>query len=500
MFRRILNLLTAAAISLVMASAARAAVFIPTRTTDSADGSCTLLDCSLREAILAANQSPGDDVILLHKGVYPLTISGNEDLGATGDLDVLGNLILLGDGAAGTIIEGGSIDRIFQIPGGVTFEIRDVTLRNGSAAGNGGAILNAGNLTILRGILSNNASAAGPAGTGFGGAIYSNGSNASLTVTDSSIVNNSSQSGGGGLAAGATLNLANVTLSGNSAGAGFGGGLYLFGSIRATINNITVAENNAFRAGGLFVESNPFLGLAPVISNSIIAGNVAPDQPDCQGAIDSRYNLIGTADATCNGPSAANHDIVGTTPPIVVKLGPLQSAGGPTPTRPLGPGSPAIDAGNPAVPGSGGRACEATDQRGAARPGTGSSRCDMGAYEVTSACVAGGPALCLSGNRFQVTATWRTTTGFAGSAQGVELTPDSGYFWFFDPSNVELTVKVLNACTFNNKYWVFLSGLTDVQVNITVTDTQTGATRTYANPLGQTFKTVLDTSAFGTCP
>jgi CSLREA domain-containing protein len=505
MIRRFFSPLIATAVSLAVslagASAAQAAVFIPNKTTDSADGACTPQDCSLREAIIAANQSPGDDVILLHAGTYNLTLPGTaEGFGGTGDLDVLGNLVLVGDGAPDTIVDGGGLDRIFQVPPGVTVEIRDVTLRNGRAPGVGGAICNEGTLTIVRSVLTGNSSVAGPDGPGFGGALYSNGSNASLTVIESTLANNVSQSGGGGLAAGGTLSLANVTISDNHADADMGGGLYVFGTAHATINNITVAGNTALNGGGLFVESNPFIGLAPKISNSIIAGNTATHQPDCLGAVDSGYNLIGIADATCIGPSAANHDIVSSSLPP--KLGPLQLAGGPTPTRPLGPGSPAIDHGNPAAPGSGGRACEATDQRGVARPGTGTGTptCDIGAYEVTDACVDGGGVLCLSGNRFRVTADWKTGAGATGSAQGVELTPDSGYFWFFDPSNVELTVKVLNACTFNNKYWVFISGLTNVQVNITVTDTKNGTTKLYTNPQGQTFKTILDTSAFGTCP
>ena len=60
---------------------------------------------------------------------------------------------------------------------------------------------------------------------------------------------------------------------------------------------------------------------------------------------------------------------------------------------------------------------------------------------MTTACVAGGNTLCLGGGRFQVTATWQTSTA-TGSGTAVTLTPDSGYFWFFDPANVEVTVKV----------------------------------------------------------
>jgi CSLREA domain-containing protein len=505
MMRRILRVFTTAAISLAVwaaASAVQAAVFIPTKTTDSAGGACTPQDCSLREAILAANQNPGDDVILLHAGTYTLTIPGTgEDLGATGDLDVQGNLVLLGDGAVSTIIDGGGLDRIFQVPDGVTVEIRDVTLRNGKAPGLGGAIFNAGTLTLLRSIVTGNASVAGPEGPGFGGGLYSNGNHASLTVTQSAIANNSSLRGGGGLAAGGAVNLANVTVSNNHADADFGGGLYIYGTAHATVNNVTVVENSALRGGGLLVENNAFIGIAPVISNSIIAGNIAGSQPDCWGPVDSSYNYIGSADSACLGPSAANHDQVNSSIPI--KIGGLQFVGGPTPVRPLGPGSPALDNGNPAAPGSGGRACEATDQRGAARPGirnTGTPLCDIGAYEATSACVAGGSILCLSANRFLVTAAWKTAAGLTGSAQGVELTPDSGYFWFFSPSNVELTLKVLNACSLNNRFWVFLSGLTDVEVTVTVTDTRTGTVKIYTNPQGQTFKTVLDTGAFGTCP
>ncbi len=480
-------------------SAAGAAVFIPTKTADTADGACTAADCSLREAVLAANAHAGDDVILLHAGIYVLTIAGNEDLGAAGDLDILDGLTLLGDGAASTIVDGNGIDRIFHVPGGITAEIRDVTLRNGRVSGNGGAIRNAGELTILRSVLSGNASVAGAAGAGFGGAIMTDGPGSSLTATDSTLASNTAQGGGGAIALSDEVTLANVTITGNRSTEDLGGGLYVFSDARATVNNATLASNTAaLNGGGIFAESAAFIGFVTKINNSVLAGNTAPSGPDCFGSIDSGYNLIGN-DAGCRGPSVAKHDIVGTpVSPIDAKLGPLAENGGPTPTRALLAGSPALDLGNPATPGSGGGACEATDQRGAARPGA--IRCDIGAFEATAECVAGGSTLCLNGGRFKVTANWQTGTT-NGPAQGFTLTDESGYFYFFSPGNVEVTVKILNACTLSPpRFWVFASGMTDVRVDLIVTDTRTGTTKTYTNPQGRTFRTILDTNAFATCP
>lgn len=120
--------------------------------------------------------------------------------------------------------------------------------------------------------------------------------------------------------------------------------------------------------------------------------------------------------------------------------------------------------------------------------------------ESSSTCVDTDIALCLNGNRFKVEATWSTPTGNqSGQAKVVKLTQDSGYLWFFNASNVEATVKVLNACNPFNAHWVFASGLTNVQVVLKVTDTQTGRTRTYTNPNGTAFLPIQDTQAF-TCP
>jgi hypothetical protein len=114
-------------------------------------------------------------------------------------------------------------------------------------------------------------------------------------------------------------------------------------------------------------------------------------------------------------------------------------------------------------------------------------------------CTASATAFCLSGGRFRVTAAWQTATA-SGEGMGVRLTPDTGYFWFFNDANVEMVVKVLNACSSSNRYWVFAGGLTNVRVTISVTDTQNGDVRTYVNPINVPFQPIQDTAAFATCP
>jgi CHRD domain len=116
-------------------------------------------------------------------------------------------------------------------------------------------------------------------------------------------------------------------------------------------------------------------------------------------------------------------------------------------------------------------------------------------------CFDGPVGLCLGDKkRFQITARWTDFDGNSGSAVAVPLTSDSGTFYFFSADNTELLVKVIDGCNFNDRYWVFLSGLTNVEVELTVEDTWTGTTAEYDNALGQTFEPRLDIEAFATCP
>jgi DNA-binding beta-propeller fold protein YncE len=115
-------------------------------------------------------------------------------------------------------------------------------------------------------------------------------------------------------------------------------------------------------------------------------------------------------------------------------------------------------------------------------------------------CVPGIFSLCLGNGRFQVTATYRTASGQSGAARAAPLTPDTGAFWFFSAANLELLVKVLNGCAVNGSYWAFAAGLTDVNVELTVTDTQTNLAKTYTNPQATAFRPVQDTGALPVCP
>ena len=119
---------------------------------------------------------------------------------------------------------------------------------------------------------------------------------------------------------------------------------------------------------------------------------------------------------------------------------------------------------------------------------------------ATTTCTPSATAMCLNNNRFKVEATFDTSSGQSGQAQTVKLTDETGYLWFFSSNNIEVVVKALNACSFNNRYWVYSAGLTDVHVVLTVTDTETGVVRTYTNPQGRPFQPILDSSAFATCP
>lgn len=159
----------------------------------------------------------------------------------------------------------------------------------------------------------------------------------------------------------------NSTISGNITTNGSGGGIWSSGGL--TINGSTISGNSATYLGG-GLQADGF-----VVYNTIIAGNTASKAADCLSfnTTSHGYNLIGELTWDCHWHAAGSGDLFNIDP----KLGTF--TGGNTGYYPLLEGSPAIDAGNPATPGSGGVACLARDQRNVFRPQ--GNYCDIGSYE-----------------------------------------------------------------------------------------------------------------------
>ncbi|HEX4952481.1 MAG TPA: hypothetical protein VF017_03685 [Thermoanaerobaculia bacterium] len=115
--------------------------------------------------------------------------------------------------------------------------------------------------------------------------------------------------------------------------------------------------------------------------------------------------------------------------------------------------------------------------------------------EAAGACVPSEARLCVNQGRFAVEASWRTPDGTTGVGHAVALAADTGYFWFFRDTNLEVVLKVLDGRPVNSHFWVFYGALSNVEYTLTVTDTETGAVRTYRNPAGR-FSSLADTAAF----
>jgi CSLREA domain-containing protein len=481
-------------LALALAGPAAADVFTVTKTADTLDGDCDA-DCSLREAIGAANARPGLDVVRVAPGTYALTRVGPpEGNNSTGDLDVRDDLVILGAGADRTVLDGSGIDRVLEgVFAETELEVRGVTVRNGRPAGpgqdDGGGIYAEGPLTLVGCHVTGNRT------SGIGGGMY-----ADLLVARDSTFSDNEALMGGGLASFLSVRLTNVTLSGNHA-LSKGGGAFLPFSF-TDLSHVTATGNQAQEGGGIAYDSDALCpGPCDIhysLESSLIAGNTAENGPDCWllplAKPGHAANLFGVSD----GCTPDDPDRSGADP----RLSTLGDHGGPTPTHNLLPGSPAIDLA-PSI------TCSGADQRGLPRPvdgdGDGSLGCDAGAVERAPGCQPDARTLCLGDaadtgdtGRFQATARWTTRDG-SGDAQALPLTPDTGAFWFFAPKNLEIQIKVLDGCAVNNRFWVFASGLTDVGVEITVEDTRTGESWMYGRQRGTPFPTLTDTDAFDTC-
>ncbi len=134
-----------------------------------------------------------------------------------------------------------------------------------------------------------------------------------------------------------------------------------------------------------------------------------------------------------------------------------------------------------------------SSQRGDADSGLGLPGVELASASGT--CTPSETRLCLQQGRFAVEATWRDFQGNTGIGTAVPLSADTGYFWFFWDANVEVILKVLDGRPVNDKFWVYYGALSNVEYTLTVTDTATGAFKTYFNPAGR-FASVGDNNAF----
>jgi uncharacterized repeat protein (TIGR01451 family)/CSLREA domain-containing protein len=396
---RLYGLLVVVIIQLGMALPAWSATFTVNSTADTADdntadGICADAsgNCTLRAAIQQANAFTGLDTIVLGANTYTLSLMGTDDTAALGDLDITQDVTITGTGTTNTVIDGNDIDRVFDIDpstAGITVMISNLTIQDGNVSGEaGGGIRNRGTLSLMATALSSNVSGID------GGAVHNS---RMLTLTNSTVSGNTASNNGGGIFStgiGSTLRVETSTVNGNSAGSD-GGGIFNINSATLTLINSTITNNTANNfGGGIFNASGATATFATISNNTvtsvsgsgggifnngaatlthtIVANNVA-NNCSGTGTITSGGNNLDSAN-TCSFTGAG--DITNQNP----LLGNLASNGGPTQTRALSMGSPAIDAGSipPAAP-----ACEATDQRGVTRPFPVGGACDIGAFEFT---------------------------------------------------------------------------------------------------------------------
>ena len=119
--------------------------------------------------------------------------------------------------------------------------------------------------------------------------------------------------------------------------------------------------------------------------------------------------------------------------------------------------------------------------------------CSGGACSANSpACIQDSVTLCLLNNRFQVRAEYMDYGYNRGVGGAVPLTGDSGYFYFFGQSNVELVIKAVSFCNGGSSVGIYASGLTDVQVLFKVLDVKAGIYAEYPNALRHKFTTISD--------
>ncbi len=393
----------------------------------------TITDSSVRDNSAtdgAGLSNNGGTMTIIDSTVRDNTATGGADAGGGIDNYSGSRLTVLRSTIRGNSVGvyGGGIDNIE----GATATIIDSTISGNRTGGLGGGIYSYNaTLTITDSSLRDNAAS-------YGGGLYNNSyqDTSTATITDSAICGNTALQGGGGIDNdnGATLTVTGSTFSGNTA-AGSGGGLHNFaGTVTVAVS--TISGNTATGSGGglannsgtLTVTDSTIAGNAVMnggygggvynnrtlaVGNTIIAGNTAANGPDVSGTSGSQgYDLIGD-------PSGASGWLDTDLLHVDPRLGALQDNGGPTPTMALLPGSPALNAGNPAQLG-------VPDQRGVVRRGG----VNIGAYQASATSfVLSAPAKVTAGVPFDVTVTavdpfGQVAVGYAGTVSFRTTDPD----------------------------------------------------------------------------
>jgi CSLREA domain-containing protein len=386
---RLTLLLAVALAAALLPGRAAAATFAPTTTADGNNGACTPALCTLRDAIIAANAGPGNDVSV-PAGHYTLSL---------GQLLIEQSMTVAGAGARTTTVDAQGTSRVFSLDPVITVTIRDLTITGGAAglvppfSGEGGGILADGSLHLLRSAVVGNRATF----TGGGVSAPFKGTSPMTTITDSLIANNR-VTGGAGAGSGGGLNLfgdamiANSTVTGNSidnAGDNQGGGVtsarqFMSTSVgRLTLLNTTIAGNSISGAAaasfGAGLSGDNFIGppFAPptftelISQNTIIANNTVGNATRDCGLVTANSSIFNlSSDATCGFTDTSSKQ--NTNPQLL----PLADNGGPTNTLAIADASPAKNAGTNS-------GCPGADQRGVSRPQQ--VICDIGAYERKAA-------------------------------------------------------------------------------------------------------------------
>jgi len=212
-----------------------------TKSADTNDGVCDA-DCSLREAIAAANVSSDVNTIIVPAGTYTITRTGTDDTNVNGDFDIVYSVNIDGAGSGLTIIDANLTNRIFhKVTNNNAITIEGVKLYRGKITGTGGCISSGGNITVTNSLLDSCT-----ATSNSGGAIYSAGA---VTLDNATLTNNTAGSKGGAVYTNGMTIANGASFTGNYS-SGAGGAIYNAGTSNAIVGSGTISFNNNDTAKG----------------------------------------------------------------------------------------------------------------------------------------------------------------------------------------------------------------------------------------------------------